>query len=65
MCLEPFNDPHNPDPMATIECVHRAWQVYNLLEQSQNLALYMHGDGHDTVDEVRDMAYDWFDSHLK
>lgn len=65
MCLEPFNDPHNPDPMATIECVHRAWQVYNLLEQSQNLALYMHGDGHDTVDEVRDMAYDWFDRHLK
>lgn len=65
MCIEPFNDPYNPDTMVTIECVHRAWEVYNLLEAPQKLSLYAHGDGHDTVYEVREMAYDWFDRFLK
>lgn len=65
MCIEPFNDPYNPYTMTTIECVHRAWEVYNLLEEPKNLSLYVHGDGHDTVDTVRDMAYDWFERFLK
>lgn len=65
MCLEPFNDPYNPDTMVTIECIHRAWEVYNLLEVPEKLSMYIHGDGHDTVYEVREMAYDWFDRFLK
>ena len=29
-------------------------KVYALLDKPQNLSLYLHGDGHDTVDSVRD-----------
>ncbi len=65
MCLEPFNDPFNPYTMVSIECVHKAWEVYQLLGSPQKVGLYVHGDGHDTVDEVRRMAYDWFDRFLK
>lgn len=65
MCLEPFNDPYNPDTMVTIECVHRAWEVYNLLEVPEKATIFVHGDGHDTVPMVKDMAYNWFDRFLK
>ncbi len=65
MCLEPFNDPYNPDIMPTFECVKRAWEVYNLLGVPEKATISVHGDGHDTVPEVRNMAYDWFDRFLK
>lgn len=65
MCIEPFNDPYNPYTMVSIECVHKAWEVYNLLECPEKLSLYVHGDGHDTVDSVRNMAYNWFDRFFK
>ena len=65
LCLEPFNDPHNPYLSETFGCIHSAWQVYNLLEKPENCAAYIHGDGHDTVDEVRDMSYDWLERFLK
>ena len=59
LCLEPFNDPYNPFTSTTIDCVKSAWAVYNLLGEPQKLSLYLHGDGHDTVDDVRNFAYDW------
>ena len=65
MIVEPFNDPYNPYIMVTIDCVHKAWEVYNLLEAPEKLSLHVHGDGHDTVPEVRDMAYNWLDRFLK
>ena len=61
----PFNDPYTPDTMVTIECVHRVWEVYNPLEVPEKSTIFVHGHGHDTVNEVRDMAYDWFDRFLK
>lgn len=59
LCLEPFNDPYNPFVTTTIDCVKSAWPVFNLLGVPQKLSIYVHGDGHDTVDDVRNFAYDW------
>lgn len=59
LCLEPFNDPFNPFTETTFDCVRSAWQVYNLLEAPQKLSIFVHGDGHDTVNDVRDFAYNW------
>ena len=65
LCIEPFNDPHNPYTAVTIDCVKSAHKVYALLDASKHLSLYLHGDGHDTVPTVRSIAYDWFDRFLK
>ena len=65
LCLEPFNDPYNPFSSVTIECIKSAWEVYNLVEAPEKLTMYIHGDGHDTVDSVRDLAYDWIERFLK
>jgi hypothetical protein len=65
LCLEPFNDPYNPYVAEAFGCIHSAWQVYNLLEKPENCAAYIHGDGHDTVDDVRDMSYKWLEKYLK
>jgi hypothetical protein len=64
LCLEPFNDPYNPFSSVTIECIKSAWGVYKLLEEPEKLSMYIHGDGHDTVDMVRKMAYDWLKRFL-
>ncbi len=64
LCLEPFNDPYNPYTMTTIECIKSAWQVYDLLEEPEKLSLYVHGDGHDTVPDVRNFSYDWLQKIL-
>lgn len=65
LCLEPFNDPYNPYTSATIDCIRSAWDVYALHGQPDKLSMYIHGDGHDTVDEVRDFAYDWIERFMK
>lgn len=62
---EPFNDPYNPFIQPVFDCVKSAHKVYALLGQPQKLSLYLHGDGHDTVRELRNMGYDWFDRFLK
>lgn len=64
LCLEPFNDPYNPYTSVTIDCIKSAWEVYNLLGAPDKMSMYVHGDGHDTVDTVRKMAYDWLDRFL-
>lgn len=65
LCLEPFNDPYNPYTSVTIDCIKSAWEVYGLLETPDRLSMYVHGDGHDTVDTVRAFAYDWLARFLK
>ena len=65
LCLEPFNDPYNPYTEVTIDCIRSAWEVYKLLESPDKLTMYIHGDGHDTVDMVRAFAYDWLERFLK
>lgn len=64
LCLEPINDPYNPYTAATIACIQSAWEVYRLVDATANLSMYIHGDGHDTVPDVRRFAYDWLASHL-
>ena len=64
LCLEPFNDPYNPYTSVTIDCIRSAWEVYDLLGEQEKLSMYVHGDGHDTVDTVRDMAYSWLERFL-
>ena len=64
MVMEPFDDPYNPDVGATFSAVRNAWMVWNLLDAPQKVSMLVHGDGHDTVDEVRDTAYGWMERWL-
>lgn len=59
LCIEPFNDPYNPYVETSMECVLKAAEVYKMLEQPEKISFYMHGDGHDTIYEVRELAYNW------
>lgn len=67
LAFEPYNDTEgcNPDVGTTIECLNRAAQVYRLLGHPERLAFMIHGDGHDTPPDVREMAYRWFDRFLR
>ena len=65
LCLEPFNDKHNPYTSVTIDCIESAWEVYKLLDAPEKLTMYIHGDGHDTIAPVRDFAYSWLDRFLR
>ena len=62
---EPFNDPYNPFIQPVIDCVKSAHKVYSLLGEPEKLALYIHGDGHDTVTEVHNFGYSWLEKFLK
>ncbi|MDA3866149.1 MAG: dienelactone hydrolase family protein [Salinivirgaceae bacterium] len=62
--LEDYNDPYNPDVMASFQHVYQAMQVYQLLGTPGHISMLIHGDGHDTVDDVREYAYKWFDRYL-
>ncbi len=65
LCIEPFNDPCNPYTVASIDCIRSAWDVYKLIGAPEKLAMYIHGDGHDTIDDVRGFAYDWIERFMK
>lgn len=62
--LDDYNDPYNPDVMAGFQHVYQAMQVYQLLGTPGHISILIHGDGHDTVDDVREFAYRWFDRYL-
>lgn len=62
--LNDYNDPYDPDVMAGFKCVYQAMQVYSLLGTPGHISMLIHGDGHDTVDDVREYAYKWFDRYL-
>lgn len=65
LLLEPFNDPYNPDIAPVLACLASARKVYELLGEAGKLAIYIHGDGHDTVASVRETAYQWLDRFLR
>jgi dienelactone hydrolase len=62
--LEPFNDYANPDAWASMDAVYNASHVYRLLGTPSHLSFLVHGDGHDTVADVREFAYKWLDRFL-
>lgn len=64
MYIEPLHDDYNPHTMATITCIYNAFAVYRLLGESNKIALYTHGDGHRTIDPVKDFAYSWLGRFL-
>lgn len=65
LVIEPCNDPFNPDVAYSFQSVYWATDVYKLLGHPERLAVYVHGDGHNTVPAVREFAYLWFDRFLK
>ena len=62
--LEDYNDPYNPDAAASFSAIYQAMQVYQLLGTPNRISVLVHGDGHDTIDDVREYAYKWFDRFL-
>jgi len=62
--LEDYNDPYNPDVVASFGAISQAMQVYQLLGTPNRISVLVHGDGHDTIDDVREYAYKWFDRFL-
>ena len=67
LALEPYNDVDgcNPDVGPTMECVYRAAGAFRLLGVPEHLALLVHGDGHTTTGDVRDLAYRWLERFLR
>ena len=65
LLLESFNDPYNPDIAPVFECFNAASRVYELLGAPEKLAIYTHGDGHNVIGDVREVAYRWLDRFLK
>jgi len=64
LVLEPYNDAYNPYIQANFQCYVRGQRAYALLGRPEHFCTLTHGDGHDTVDEVRQFAYLWFERWL-
>lgn len=64
MLIEPDNDPYNPFVEFTFRALFGALPVWKLLGHSEKMNFLMHGDEHDTIDEVREFGYRWFDRFL-
>lgn len=65
LALEPFNDAYNPYVSPVMDCLYKASEVYSLSDCPDRLAWLIHGDGHDTIDSVREFAYTWLDRFLR
>ena len=64
LLLEPYNDAYNPYVEANFRCYVAGQRVYRLLGKPERFCTLTHGDGHDTVDDVREFAYRWFERWL-
>lgn len=64
LLFEPWNDTCNPMIEPIFRCFEKARFVFQLCEAPANLQLLCHGDGHDTVQIVRDYAYAWLAEKL-
>jgi hypothetical protein len=60
LVLEPFNDNYNPYIEANFQCYVMGQRVYGLLGKPECFCTLTHGDGHNTTEDVRDLAYRWF-----
>lgn len=64
LLLEPINDPYNSYSNYTIKAFLHAAPAWRLLGKSENFSFIVHGDGHDTVEHIRNYAYDWLIRNL-
>jgi hypothetical protein len=65
LVLEPYNDAYNPYIAANFQCYLAGQRAYALLGKPECFCTLNHGDGHATLDDVRDFAYRWFARWLK
>jgi len=65
LVLEPYNDAYNPYMEANFRCYVAGQLAYELLGKAECFCTMTHGDGHDTVADVRDFAYRWFERWLE
>ncbi|HHT26158.1 MAG TPA: hypothetical protein GXZ82_02760 [Firmicutes bacterium] len=64
LMIEPFYDPYNPYIIPTFESMAKAAEVYKLLSAQEKISTVIHGDGHDTITDIRNYCYGWFDRFL-
>ena len=65
LVLEPFNDAYNPYIAANFQCYVAGQRAYALLGKPECFCTLNHGDGHATLDDVREFAYRWLVRWLK
>jgi hypothetical protein len=65
LIVEPYNDAYNPYIEANFQCYATGQRVYELLGKPECFRSLTHGDGHDTVDDVREFAYGWIKRWLR
>ncbi|MDZ4197961.1 MAG: acyl-CoA thioester hydrolase/BAAT C-terminal domain-containing protein, partial [Kiritimatiellia bacterium] len=59
LLLEPWNDPYNPMIEPVFRCFEKARFVFQLCGVPENLQILCHGEGHDTLPDIRNYAYAW------
>lgn len=64
LVLEPYNDLYNRYIEANFRCYIAGQRAYALLGKPDCFCTLNHGDGHDTVADVRDFAYRWLERWL-
>jgi hypothetical protein len=65
LVMEPYNDAYNPYMEANFRCYVAGQRAYALLGKAECFCTLTHGDGHNTVDDVREFAYRWLERWLK
>ena len=65
LLVDPYNDLYNPYIMANFQCYVEGQRAYELLGKPECFCTLTHGDGHATLDDVRDFAYRWFERWLR
>jgi dienelactone hydrolase len=61
LMLDAFNDPFNPYIAENMGCFNEAAAIYGLLDASEKFSMYIHGDGHKTFKNTRQIMYNWID----
>src|SRR5262249_33607490 len=68
LVIEPYNDSYRSylkaNNAANFECYLKGQQAYALLGKPECFTILTHGDGHDTLSDVRTFAYLWFERWL-
>ncbi len=64
LVLDPYNDSGNPYIQANFDIYVAGQHVYQLLSKSECFTNLTHGDGHATLEDVRDFAYRWLERWL-
>jgi len=59
-----LNDRHPGTQRQRVQMLTKLMDVYDLYEQPQNFAFFVHGRGHSVAHESRQLIYGWMDAHL-